>query len=66
MNQEIKIEPTESNRFSELNFIEVENVCKPKIGTNESVLLENPLIASKDDQGRFLCENKIKSEINGE
>ena len=61
MDQEIKIEPAESNCFSELTFIEVENVCKPIIETNESVLLENPLIASKDDQGRFSCENEMKS-----
>ena len=67
MDQEIKIEPAESKCFAELQeetFIKIENVCKPKFETDESAFLENPPIASKNDQGRFSCENEIKSEIN--
>ena len=67
MDKKIKIEPAESNCFAELKedtFIKVENVCKPKLESNESALLENPLIGPKDDQGPFSCENEIKSEIN--
>ena len=43
MDQEMKIEPAESNCFAELEeetFIKVENVCKPKLETNEYALLE--------------------------
>ena len=67
MDQEIKIEPAESKCFAELQeetFIKIENVCKPKFETDESAFLENPPIASKNDQGRFSCENEIKSEIS--
>ena len=64
MDKEIKIEPAESNCFAELQedtFIKVENVCKPKLESNESALLENPLIGPKMIKVHFLV--KMKSNL---
>ena len=52
------------------HFIKVENFYEPKLETNESALLEDPLNVSSDAQGPFSYEIKaeikaeIKSEIN--
>ena len=67
MDQEIKIEPVESDCLFELkkeNFIKVENVFEQKSETNESAVLEDPLKVSSDAQGGFSCENEIKSKIS--
>ena len=67
MDQEIKIEPVESDCLFELkkeNFIKVENVFEPKSESNESAFLEDPLKVSSDTQGQFSCKNKINSKIS--
>ena len=67
MDQEIKIEPVKSNCLTELieeNSIKDEKNCEPKLGTNESTLLEDPPNVSRDAQELFSCENEIKSEIS--
>ena len=67
MDQEIKIEPVESDCLFEHkkeNFIKVENVFEQKSETNESAVLEDPLKVSSDAQGGFSCKNEIKSKIS--
>ena len=59
MDQEIKIEPVKSNFLTEPieeNSIKVEKICEPKLGTNESTLLEDPPNVSRDAQELFSCE----------
>ena len=69
MDQEIKIESFASDCFAELqdeHFIKIENFYEPKLETNESAHLEDPLNVSNDAQGPFSYEIKaeIKSEID--
>ena len=67
MDQEIKIEPVQSDCLAEHkkeNFIKVEDVLEPKSETNETLLLEDPLKVSSDAQGGFPCDNEIKSKIS--
>jgi hypothetical protein len=62
MDQEIKMESVAG--LKEEIFIKIENFCEPKLETNESAVLEDPLNISSDAQGPFLFD--IKSEIKTE